>query len=90
VNVFVLRAAAVALGQIGSRAGTTALVSALSNENLPSDVRREAARSLGLIGDASATPALKLASTAADPFLSEIAHQAPRQIDKKIDKQANK
>ena len=47
-NVFVLRAAAVALGQIGSRAGSPALIAALSNEKLDSDVRREAARALGL------------------------------------------
>ena len=75
-NVFVLRAAAVALGQIRSRAGTAALISALNNEKLPSDVRREAARALGLIGDPTATSALKAATTAADPFLSEIAHEA--------------
>ncbi|HEU4876019.1 MAG TPA: HEAT repeat domain-containing protein [Pyrinomonadaceae bacterium] len=81
-NVFVLRAAAVALGQIKSRAGTAALVSALSNEKLPSDVRREAARSLGLIGDPSAAPALRTAATAADPFLAEIAHQALRKLSR--------
>jgi HEAT repeat protein len=81
-NVFVLRAAAVALGQIKSRAGTAALVSALSNEKFPSDVRREAARSLGLIGDPSAAPALQAASTAADPFLAEIAHQALRKLSR--------
>jgi HEAT repeat protein len=79
-NVFVLRAAASALGKIRSRAGTAALVSALSNEKFPDDVRREAARSLGLIGDPSAAPALRAASTAADPFLSEIAHQALRKL----------
>ena len=81
-NVFVLRAAAVALGQIKSRAGSAALVSALSNEKFPSDVRREAARSLGLIGDPSAAPALRAASTAADPFLAEIAHQALRKLSR--------
>src|SRR6185312_12389435 len=75
-NDFVLRAAASALGQIRSRAGTAALISALNNEKLHSDVRREAARSLGLIGDPSAVAALKAATTAADPFLSEIAHNA--------------
>ena len=80
-NVFVLRAAAVALGQIRSRAGTAALISALNNEKLPSDVRREAARSLGLIGDPSATSALKAATTASDPFLSEIAHSALKKIN---------
>lgn len=81
-NVFVLRAAAVALGQIRSRAGTAALISALNNEKLPSDVRREAARSLGLIGDPTATAALKAATTAADPFLSEIAHEALKRISR--------
>jgi HEAT repeat protein len=76
-NVFVLRAAATALGQIASRAGTAALISALSNENFPDDVRREAARSLGLIGDPSAEPALRAAAaTSSDPYLSEIAHKA--------------
>jgi HEAT repeat protein len=79
-NAFVLRAAAVALGQIKSRAGTAALISALSNEKLPSDVRREAARSLGLIGDPAAVPALRAASTAADPYLAEIAHQALKKL----------
>ncbi len=80
-NVFVLRSAAVALGQIRSRAGTAALVSALTNEKLPSDVRREAARSLGLIGDPSASSALKTATTASDPFLSEIAHASLKKIE---------
>src|SRR5687767_12237145 len=79
-NVFVLRAAAVSLGQIGSRAGTPALISVLSNEKLDGDVRREAARSLGLIGDPAAAPALRAASTAADPFLSQIAYEALRKL----------
>lgn len=82
-NVFVLRAAAVALGQIRSPAGTAALVSALNNEKLPSDVRREAARSLGLIGDPSAESALKAATSAADPFLSEIAYDSLKKINHK-------
>jgi HEAT repeat protein len=81
-NVFVLRAAAVALGQIKSRAGTAALVSALNNEKLPSDVRREAARSLGLIGDPAAEPALRAASTAADPYLSKLAYEALRKLSR--------
>jgi HEAT repeat protein len=79
-NVFVLRAAATSLGQIGSRAGTAALISALSNQNFPGDVRREAARSLGLIGDPSAEPALRVATTSSDPYLSEIAHKAIRRL----------
>ena len=79
-NVFVLRAAAVSLGQIGSRAGTPALIAVLTNEKLDSDVRREAARSLGRIGDPAAAPALRTASMAADPFLSQIAHEALRKL----------
>jgi len=81
-NVFVLRAAATALGHIRSRAGTAALISVLSNEKLPSDVRRESARSLGLIGDQTAVPALRAASTAADPYLAEIAAEALRKISR--------
>ena len=81
-NVFVLRAAAVALGEIKSRAGTAALISALNNEKLPSDVRREAARSLGLIGDPTAVPALRAASTAADPYLSKIAHESLKKLSR--------
>lgn len=79
-NVFVLRAAAVALGKIKSRAGTAALISTLSNEKLPSDVRREAARSLGLIGDPTAAPALTAASTDPDPYLAEISHSALKRL----------
>jgi len=81
-NVFVLRAAAAALGQIGSRAGTPALISALNNEKLPSDVRRESARALGLIGDPAAAAALRTASTAADPFLAEIAADALKKFSR--------
>ena len=79
-NVFVLRASAVALGKIKSRAGTAALISTLNNEKLPSDVRREAARSLGLIGDPSAAPALQAASINADPYLAEIATSALKRL----------
>lgn len=79
-NVFVLRAAAVALGQIRSRAGVPALIAVLNNEKLDSDVRREAARSLGMIGDPAAAPALRAASSAADPFLARIAYEALQKI----------
>ncbi len=79
-NPFVLRAAAAALGRIKSRAGTAALISAVSNEKFPSDVRREAARALGLIADPAAIPALKSVSTAADPFLAELAYKSLRKI----------
>jgi HEAT repeat protein len=79
-NVFVLRAAATALGQIRSRAGTAALISALNNEKFPDDVRREAARSLGLIADPAAVSALQTATTASDPYLSAIANQSLKAI----------
>ena len=81
-NVFVLRAAASALGLIKSRAGTAALISVLSNEKLPSDVRRESARSLGLIGDRTAEPALRAASTAADPYPAQIAAEALKKLSR--------
>lgn len=75
-NPFVLRAVATSLGQIKSRAGTPALVATLENEKLPNDVRRECARSLGMIGDPVAISALKTASAAADPYLSRAAYEA--------------
>lgn len=81
-NVFVLRAVASALGQIRSRAGTAALISVLGNEKFDSDVRREAARSLGLIGDPSAAAALKAASTSEDPYLSQIASEALKKLSR--------
>jgi len=81
-NVFVLRAAATALGHIKSRAGTSALISVLNNEKLPSDVRRESARSLGLIGDETAVPALRAASMAADPYLAQIATEALKKLSR--------
>ncbi len=79
-NEFVQRAAAVALGQIRSRAAVPALISAMGNERASDDVRREAARALGLIGDASAVPALREATTARDPYLSRLAYEALRRI----------
>ncbi len=79
-NPFVLRAAAVALGRIRSRAGTPALIAALSNDKLPSDVKREAARALGLIGDPTAVAALRAATQAQDPYLSDAAYEALKKI----------
>jgi HEAT repeat protein len=81
-NQFVLRAAAVALGQIKNKAGTPALIAALNNEKAPTDVRREAARSLGLIGDPAAIPALKSASVSEDPFLSQLAYESLRKVSR--------
>jgi HEAT repeat protein len=73
---FVRRAAAVSLGQLRAREAVPALVETLSDERAPDDVRREAARSLGLIGDPSAAPALRAALTARDPYLARIAFEA--------------
>jgi HEAT repeat protein len=77
---FVLRAAAAALGRTKSRAGTPSLIAALANDKLPSDVRREAAHALGLIGDPAAVPSLRAAAQAADPYLSEAAFEALKKI----------
>lgn len=77
---FVMRAAAQALGQIGSRAGVMPLVTALANETGSLDLRRAAADSLGLIGDATATPALEAALTSSDPYLVQAAQSALRRI----------
>jgi HEAT repeat protein len=82
-NVFVLRAAAVSLGQIGSRAGLPALVAALEDERTVDDVRREAARALGLIGDPAAEPALRKVLIAQDAYLSFAAHEALRRISRR-------
>ncbi len=78
---FVMRAAAVSLGQIGSREAVSILITVLSNERARMDVRREAARALGLIGDSLAVPALRAVLTATDPHLSRIAFEALRKID---------
>jgi HEAT repeat protein len=82
-NVFVLRAAAVSLGQIGSRAGLPALVAALEDERTSDDVRREAARALGLIGDPAAEPALRKVLLTRDAYLSFAAHEALRRISRR-------
>lgn len=79
-NVFVLRAAAVSLGQIGSRAGLPALLTALEDERTADDVRREAARALGLIGDPAAEPSLRKVLMSRDAYLSFVAHEALTKI----------
>jgi HEAT repeat protein len=79
-NQFVIRAAAVALGQIRSRTAVPALIRVLGQEELASDVKREAARSLGLIADLSAVPALRAALRSTDPYLSQAALEAIRRI----------
>lgn len=78
---FVRRAAAVSLGQMASRESVPALVEALSDTRAPSDIRRECARALGIIGDARAVPALRSALAAQDPYLSRISFEALKKID---------
>jgi HEAT repeat protein len=77
-NQFVMRAAARSLGQIRSRAGVEVLIATLANDAIDNDVRREAATALGLIGDASAGPALQAAFASNDPYLREAAREALR------------
>jgi HEAT repeat protein len=81
-NPFVLRAAARSLGEIGNRAGIPALIAVLQDEKSEADLRREACFALGLIGDLSAIPALRLVLIARDPYLSQAAHEAIRKISK--------
>ena len=79
---FVVRSAVRSLGQIRSRASVPALISALQDDTNSVETRREAATALGSIGDPSALPALQAAFAAnADPYLSEAARAAIRQIN---------
>jgi HEAT repeat protein len=81
-NEFVLRAAVVSLGQIRSRAAVSALLGLLADEKLHSDIRRESAVSLGLIGDPAAIPALETTASNIDPYLSRAAAEAVRRISR--------
>jgi len=77
---FTMRSAAQALGEIRSRAGVEPLITALTNETNPLDVRRAAAEALGSIGDSSATSALEAALASQDPYLAEAARAALRRL----------
>lgn len=79
-NEFVCRAAAVSLGQIRSRVAVPALIAVITDERAGTDVRREAARALGLIGDPEAAAALRTVLNARDPYLSRLAYEALRRI----------
>lgn len=81
-NPFVLRSAARALGQIGTRASVTVLIAALENEHSEDDLRREAAIALGRIGDQTALPALRNALAAGDPHLASAADAAIKSIER--------
>ena len=79
-NEFVMRAAARSLGQIRSRSAVDVLIATLTNDDNESDLRREAATALGLIGDPAAGPALQAAFASSDPYLSGAAREALRQL----------
>jgi len=79
-NEFVMRAATRSLGQIRSRSAVDVLIATLTNEANDSDLRREAATALGLIGDPAAGPALQAAFASGDPYLSEAARESLRRI----------
>jgi HEAT repeat protein len=79
-NEFVRRAAARALGQIGSRAAVPMLSRTLIDDRAGDDVRREAARALGQIGDPSSAAVLRAVLSSRDPYLSRIAYEALRKI----------
>lgn len=81
-NLFVLRAAARSLGQIGNGAALPALIFVLQDETAAGDIRREAAIALGAVGEASASPALNQVLAGADPYLSQAAHEALRRISR--------
>jgi HEAT repeat protein len=79
-NEFVMRAAARSLGQIKSRSGIPALLSAVQNEGNDMDVRREAAEALGQIGAPEAVPVLRGLTTSSDPYLAKAAHDSLKRI----------
>jgi HEAT repeat protein len=79
-NPFVLRSAARALGQIGSRDALPVLLVTLQDEKLEDDLRREAAIALGAIGDQAALPALRNVTSARDPHLAGAADAAIKSI----------
>lgn len=79
-NPFLRRAAAQALGQIGSREAVPALIETLNDPRAGDDVRREAARALGVIGDAAAALALRSVLSAGDPYLARIAEESLRRL----------
>jgi|KBSSwiStaDraftv2_1062776.scaffolds.fasta_scaffold303190_1 HEAT repeat protein len=80
---FIVRSAVRSLGQIGSHSSVPTLISALQDEANSIETRREAATALGSIGDPSALSALQAAAAANnDPYLSEAARAAIRQINR--------
>ncbi len=58
------------------------LITVLRNGRESDDTRREAAFSLGAIGDAKAVPALRTFTSASDPYLAEISREALLKISR--------
>lgn len=58
------------------------LIAVLRNSRESDDTRREAAFSLGAIGDAKAVPVLQTFTSAADPYLAEISREALLKISR--------
>jgi HEAT repeat protein len=83
-DTFVLRAVARSLGQMRSRASVPVLIAAMTNKNSSDDLRREAALSLGLIGDDAAVTALRAAQESRDPYLARIAFESLLKISRNI------
>jgi HEAT repeat protein len=79
---FVRAQAALALGTNAKDAASAVprLIRLLSSDH-SHDVKRKAARALGLIGNRSALPALKRAKYDSDPYLSQIAIEAIKNIE---------
>lgn len=59
------------------------LMTVLRNKNESDDTRREAAFSLGAIGDSRSIPTLQTYVTSADPYLAEICKEALLKIDRR-------
>ena len=72
---FVRARSAIALGEIKDRQAVTPLVSVLASDQ-SGEVRREAAKSLGIIGGPEAKRALEAASSDKDPFVRRYSWEA--------------
>lgn len=79
---FVRAQSARALGRHAASRAVAALIEMLLSDR-DNEVKRQTALALGLIGEASALPALRQASQSLDPLLSEAADQAIKMITSK-------
>ena len=70
-------------GQSGLASATSLLIRVLENDRESDDTRREAAYSLGAIGDPAARAALQRFTTSPDTYLAEICREALLKIEKR-------